>query len=468
MRHQQGASAGLEPASTLKPGERAAQAQAYPKTKEQILVVDGVPHPVLGLPVRKKGILRWIGLLGPGLIATSAGNDAGGIATYSSAGAQYGYDLIWVMVFITFSLAVVQEMCARLGAATGRGMLDLIRDRFGLSWAALAITLVLAANGGLVVTEFVGLGAAAELLGVSKVMAIPLAAALLWYLVIHAGYARVEKILLMMTLVFFAYPIAAVMAHPDGAALLHGALVPKMINDENYLVLFVALVGTTVTPYMQLYQQSSLAEKGVARRHYGPEKADAYLGALFSNLMAIAMMVATAATLHKTGVTRIDTADQAAKALEPVVGHLAKELFAIGLLGATLLAGTVLPLATAYAISEAFGFPKGVNLDYRRAPVFFRIFTGLLFVGALLALVPGIPVMQLLIGVQVLNGVLLPVILVFILVLINNVKLMGNLKNGPVNNFLAWTTFVIITLAVAVMLTSQFLGLFGIHILGSK
>jgi Mn2+/Fe2+ NRAMP family transporter len=418
-----------------------------------------------GLRRAPTGLLRWLLMLGPGLIATSAGNDAGGIATYSAAGAKYGYALIWVMLLLTVSLAVVQEMCARLGAATGRGLLDLIRERFGLGWACCAVGVILIANGGVVVSEFIGIGAAAELLGISKYVAIPLSVALLWYLVIFGSYGHVEKIFLLMTLVFFAYPAAAIMARPPWGEVARGAWQVTFPRDPEYLFLLLGLLGTTITPYMQLFQQSALVEKGVARRHYGPERIDAYVGATFSNLMSICMIIATAATLHVVGHTHIASAADAARALEPVVGRAAEGLFAVGLLGASLLAGAVLPLATAYAVSEAFGIPKGVHLDFRRARHFFGLFTLLLLFGAGVALIPHVPVMQLLVGIQVLNGVLLPIILVFILRLSNHAHLMGALQNTRLYNVLGWGTWALITTAVVVMLGSQLLEMFGISLL---
>lgn len=407
------------------------------------------------------GLLRWLLILGPGLIAGSAGNDAGGIATYSSAGAMFGYDLIWVMAIITVSLAVVQEMCARLGAATGRGLLDLIRERFGIGWALLTMGILFVANSGLVVTEFLGIGAAAELFGVSRWLVIPVAAAVLWYLVIFGSYAWVEKIFLGMTLVFFAYLVAAVLARPDWGEVLRGAFIPILRSDREYLFLLVALLGTTITPYMQLFQQSSTVERGVARRHYGPERVDAYTGAIFSNLISITIIIATAATLHQAGQTNIESAADAARALEPVAGDAASTLFAVGLLGASLLAGAVLPLTTAYAVSEVFGTPKGVSLDFRRAPIFFRLFTGMILLGVVVSLVPDLPVIDWLVTVQVLNGILLPIILIFVLRLINNERLMGVLKNTRVHNILGWGTFVLITTAVVVMLGSEVLAIVG-------
>jgi Mn2+/Fe2+ NRAMP family transporter len=408
------------------------------------------------------GLLRWLLILGPGLIASSAGNDAGGIATYSSAGAKFGYDLIWVMVLLIVSLAVVQEMGARLGAATGRGLLDLIRERFGIRSALLAMGILFIANSGIVVSEFLGIGAAAELFGISKWLAVPAAAVLLWYLVIFGSYAWVEKAFLAMTLVFFAYPVAAILAHPDWGEVARRAFIPTFQADQEYLFLLVALLGTTITPFMQLFQQSSTVERGVARLHYGPERLDAYVGATFSNLISITMIIATAATLHQAGQTEIETAADAARALEPFAGNAAKVLFAIGLLGASLLAGAVLPLTTSYAVSEVFGTPKGVSLDFRRAPKFFGLFTGMIVLGAALSLVPNLPVIQWLVTVSVLNGVLLPIMLVFMLRLINDPQLMGDLKNTRIYNILGWGTFLLITVAVVVMLGSQILSLLGV------
>jgi Mn2+/Fe2+ NRAMP family transporter len=402
-----------------------------------------------------------LAILGPGLIAATAGDDAGGIATYSQVGAKYGYDLLWVLLVITLSLAVVQEMCARLGAATGRGLLDLIRERYGIGWALLAVSVILVANGGVTITEFVGVGAALELYGLSRYVAIPLSALAVWYLVIAGSYGRFEKLFLFLTLAFFAYPAAAILAHPDWSAVAHGMFVPTLHSDSDYLILLVGLIGTTITPYMQLFQQSAVVEKGVGRDDYGPERADAYTGAVFGNVISAFIIIATAATLHVAGVTDIETAADAARALEPVAGTAAVSLFGIGLLGASLVAAGVLPLATAYSVSEAFGFRKGVNLDFRRAPIFQSLFTALIVIAALVALVPNVPVIQLLVSIQVLNGAMLPVILVFILLLARDRRLMGNLRNGPINTALGWGTLILVTLAVLVLFASQVLNLGG-------
>ncbi len=459
-----GAAEGLEPIEEV---ERVGLINA-PKTLPagMRLNIRGRSIYLRGLRLPPTGIWKWVLVLGPGLIATSAGNDAGGIATYSSAGAKFGYRMIWVMVLLTLSFAVIQEMCSRLGAATGRGLLDLIRERFGVSWTLFAIAIIVVANGGVTISEFVGIGAASELLGVSRYISVPIAAVTLWYLVIFGSYARVEKIFLLMTLVFFAYPVAAILGGPDWGDVARGAVVPTIEWNSEYIFLLVGILGTTITPYIQIFQQSSTVERGAARKHYGNERLDAYAGSVFSNLMSISMIVATAATLYAVGQHEIESAADAAKALEPVAGSSASVLFAVGLLGASLLAGGVLPLATSYAVSEAFGIPKGVNLDYRRGRAFFSLFTAFIILGAVVALIPGIPIFPLLVGIQVLNGVLLPIILVFLLILINDERLTGDLKNTPVYNLLGWGTFAMITLAVVVMLGGQLLELFGISLFG--
>src|SRR5688572_18086751 len=417
-----------------------------------------------GLRLPPTGPWKYLLILGPGLIATSAGNDAGGIATYSSAGAKFGYDMIWVMLVLTLSFAIVQEMCTRLGAATGRGLLDLVRERFGIGWTLFAIAIIVVANGGVTISEFVGIGAASELLGVSRYISVPIAAVGLWYLVIFGSYGRVEKIFLLMTLVFFAYPVAAILGGPDWGSVAKGAVVPTIRFESEYIFLLVGVLGTTITPYIQIFQQSSTVERGAARKHYGDERLDAYAGSVFSNVMSISMIIATAATLYVVGQHDIESAADAAKALEPLAGSSASVLVAISLLGASLLAGGVLPLATSYAVSEAFGIPKDVNLDYRRGRGFFMLFTAFIVLGAGVALIPNIPIFPLLVGIQVLNGVLLPIILVFILILINNEKLTGDLKNTPLYNLLGWGTFAMITVAVLVMLGGQLLELLGVKL----
>lgn len=408
-----------------------------------------------GLRRAPVGVLRWLAILGPGVIASVAGDDAGGVGTTSVIGAQLGYELLWLLLLLTVSLAVVQEMAARMGAATGRGLLDLVRERFGIGWALLAVVAILIGNGGVVATEFVGIAAAAELLGVSRYVAVPASAVVVWLLVLFGSYRQAERLFLVMTLAFLAYPVAALWAQPDWGAVAHGALVPSLHGDTAYLLLVVALIGTTITPYQQLFQQSAVVEKGVARKHYGPERIDAYAGAVLGNAIWACVIIATAATLHARGVTDIQSASDAAEALRPIAGDSAARLFAVGLLGASLLAAGVVPLATAYSVSEAFGFRKGVGLDFRRAPVFYGLFSVLILVGSGIALWPDIPIIGLLVGIQVLNGILLPIILGFILLLASDRRLMGTLRNTKVQAVLGWGTLLLVTGAVLVLLLNQ-------------
>ncbi|MFI5272938.1 MAG: Nramp family divalent metal transporter [Ktedonobacterales bacterium] len=433
----------------------------------------------LGAPGRRFGkwrqgrfvrLMTVLTIFGPGLIATSAGNDAGGIVTYAADGAQYGYSLLWMMVIVTVCMAVVQEMCARMGAATGQGLSDLIRERFGVRGAAFAMLTLLVANTLITISEFAGVAAASEIFGIPKYLTVPIAAVGIWLLVTRGTYGKVEKIFLVMTLAFFAYPIAAILAQPDWGAVLHSTVIPSFPQQHlsTYLLLFVGTVGTTITPYMQLYVQSAVAEKGVDMAHFGAERIDVYVGAIFGDLISAFIIIATAATLfvhsHGQGVVITD-AKQAALALTPFAGSFATVLFAVGLVGAALLAAAVLPLATAYSISESFGFERGVSRSFSEAPVFNGVFTGMLAFGALVTLIPGLPLIQLLIIVQVINGVLLPIELVFILRLINDPRIMGKYVNRPVQNMIAWGTTVLLTALCAVMIAAIALPLVGIPFL---
>lgn len=319
---------------------------------------------------------RWmilLGVLGPGLVAASAGNDAGGIYTYSSMGSQFGYSMLWVMVVLTFGMAIVQEMCTRMGAVTGKGLSDLIRENFPIRLTMLVMLAFLLANSGVIVSEFIGIAAALKLFGIPAWISVPIAGFLLWWLVAQGSYARVEKIFLVLTLVFFAYFIAAFMAKPDWGQVLAGSVVPTIQLNSNYLLMLVACVGTTISPYMQIYVQSAVVERGVSMRDYNHERIDVYSAAIFSNIVAAFIIVATAATLFVAssgkGVALVDAAD-AALALAPFLGHFATYIFALGLLGASFLAAGVLPLSTCYAITETLGLENGVSKRWKEAPVF--------------------------------------------------------------------------------------------------
>lgn len=394
---------------------------------------------------RRRKYLGYLAILGPGMIAASAGNDAGGIATFAAVGAEQGYRLLWILIPITISLGLVQEMCARMGAVTGKGLADLIRERFGVRWTAVVMLALLIANAGVTVSEFVGIAAATELFGVPRFISVPLSAVGIWWLVVKSSYQRVERAFLLMSLVFLGYIVSAFLARPDWSAVAVGLVKPSFSLDYAYLFTFVAVVGTTISPYMQVYVQSSVVEKGVTPEDYGRTKMDVWVGTILAILVVFFIVVSTAATLHKHGL-HIESAADAARALRPLAGPYAEKLFAIGLFGASMLAAGVLPLATAYSISEALGFEKGVSRSFREAPIFLGVFTFLIAVGAAIAVIPGLPLIRVLLVTQVINGLLLPIILFAILKLVNDRDLMGTHVNGLLYNIGAWLTAIIVTL----------------------
>ncbi len=411
-------------------------------------------------------MLRYLAVLGPGIIAAVAGDDAGGIATYASAGAQYGYATLWVIVVITVCLLIVQEMVTRMGAVTGKGLSDLIRERFGVRWTAFAMLTLLVANAATIVSEFAGIAAALELFGVTKYISVPLAAVMMWWLVTKGSYRRIERIFLLMTTAFLAYIISAFLGKPDWGEVARNTVVPSVTYDSGYLLLIMALIGTTITPYMQIFQQSAIVDKGITVQDYDAARADMMTGVLLSDIIAYFIIIATAATLFVNGI-QIQSAADAAVALEPLAGSYAKILFAVGLLGASVLAAGVLPLATSFSVCEAFGWQSGLDEDFTHARIFYGLFTGLLILGALVTLIPGLPLFQLLVLVQVINGVLLPIELVFIMRLVNDRDIMGDYVNGRLFNLGAWaTTIGIGTLSVALIIISFILPLFGINLGG--
>lgn len=389
-----------------------------------------------------------------------AGDDAGGIATYSSVDADYGYGLLWALVIITISLSLIQEMASRMGAVTGKGFAELVRERFGVRPTAFVMSTLVVANAGLVVSEFAGIGAAAELFGISRYIAVPPMAVLLWWLVTNGSHRRVERVFLVLTLAFIAYPIAAFLAGPSWSEVGSQIVRPTFQLDASYLTLFIAMVGTTITPYMQLYIQSAVAEQGPSTGITGV-KVDAYVGSVVSDVVAGFIIIATGATLFVAG-THIQTAEDAARALEPLAGSYATVVFGLGLFGASMLATGVLPLATAYSVTEAFGFEKGVSRTFREAPIFLGLITGLIAMGAAIALIPGINVITLLVSTQVINGMLLPVVLVTILLLVNDRELMGQRVNGRIYNAISWMTVAGVVLLSTTYLIITILGIVGI------
>jgi len=405
---------------------------------------------------RRPRFFTYLAIIGPGVITAAAGNDAGGIATFASVGADYGYRLLWILIPLTFALGIVQEMCARMGAITGKGLSDLIRERFGVRWTALVMLALLIANGGVTVSEFVGIAAALELLGVARYISVPIAAAAIWWLVVKGTYQRVERVFLAMSLVFLAYVVSAFLAHPPWATVAIEAVHPHFELTPAFLFTFVAVIGTTISPYMQVFIQSSVVEKGVRVENYRFTRIDVWVGTVLAILIVFFIIISTAATLNGHG-QHVDSAAEAAAALRPLAGRYAEMLFAIGLFGASMLAAGVLPLATAYSISEAFGFEKGVSSSFREAPIFIGVFTFLVVLGATVAMLPGLSLIRVLIVTQVINGILLPVILVSVLKLVNNRELMGAHVNGPVYNVAAWlTTIAVSVLSLLVVISALF------------
>jgi NRAMP (natural resistance-associated macrophage protein)-like metal ion transporter len=402
----------------------------------------------------KSRLLALLSVLGPGLIAANAGNDAGGIATYSIVGARYGYQLIWMMLLITISLGVVQEMCARMGAATGKGLSDLIREQFGIRSTVAIMFCLLIANTGTTISEFIGIAASMQLLGIPSYISVPVVAAGLWWLIVKGSYKYAERGFLLMTTVFLAYIASAFLSKPDWKSIASSVIHPKIYFDRDYLLIFIATVGTTITPYMQIYAQSAVVEKGITMKDYSLERIDSYIGVLFSNLIAIFIIISTAATLHINRI-EIETAADAARALGPVAGHYAEILFAVGLFGASMLGAAILPLSTAYSLSEALGFENGISKSFLEAPIFMSIFTGLIVLGAIVAIIPGLPLLKVLVMVQVINGLLLPVILISILLLINRREVMGEYTNNRFQNFLGWATAIIVgTFSLIMVITT--------------
>ena len=387
----------------------------------------------------------YLAILGPGIIAANAGNDASGIATYSSVGASFGYTLIWIFIPMTLSLIVVQVMCVRMGVITGKGLADLIREQFGVRWTALVMLALLIANTGVIISEFVGIAQASELLGISRYITIPLASLAIWWLVVKGTQKRVERVFLAMSLVFFAYIISTFLAKPDWAEVGGELVSPSFSLDSAYLFTIMALIGTTITPFMQVFVQSSVVEKGMDKEDFPLARADVIVGTIFACVIAAFIMICTAATLNKQGITELDSAATAAEALAPVAGVYAKYLFSVGLFGAAMLAMGVLPLATAYSLTEALGFEKGLSHSFREAPIFLGIFSALIIVGAMVSLIPGIPQIKLLLVTQSINGLLLPIILVAIVSLSGNREIMGDYKNSFAFNCMAWLITIVVS-----------------------
>jgi Mn2+/Fe2+ NRAMP family transporter len=401
-------------------------------------------------------ILLFLAVLGPGFITANVDNDSGGILTYSQAGAQYGYSLLWTIIPITIALIVVQEMCARMGVVTGKGLSDLIREEFGLRLTVVLMILLVVVNYTNVVTEFIGIAGSLHLFHVTKFISVPLCAALVWFMVVKGNYKSTEKIFLVASLVYISYIFAGVLSQPSWhTALLATVKLPEKAvwHDKSYMYMAIGIVGTTIAPWMQFYLQSSIVEKGIRVKDYPASRLDVIVGSFFTDLVAWFIIVACAATLFVHGMGAIQYAADAAEAMRPLAGDYAFILFAFGLFNASVFSASILPLSTAYTACEGLGLESGVDKSFREAPFFYWLYTLLIAGGALSVLVlPDAQLINFAILSQVLNGVLLPVVIILMLMLINRRDLMGGHKNSPIWNVIAWATSVIVIGMTMVML----------------
>ena len=411
---------------------------------------------LLRFPKFSRRILIFLAIMGPGIITACADNDAGGITTYSVAGAHFGYSMLWMLFLITIALAVVQEMCARMGAVTGKGLSDLIRENFGVRWTMFAMVILLIANLFTIIADFAGIAASGEIFGISRLISVPFMAAIIWFTVLRGSYKIVERVFLAFCLAQFAYIFSGFMAHPDWSLALRHTFVPSFRMDAHYVLIFIGVIGTTITPWMQFYIQSSIRDKGITVKQYKYERLEVLFGALLTDFVSFFIIVACAATLYKYGI-RIETARDAAVALGPLAGEFAEVLFALGLFGASTLTASIVSLSSSYAICEAFGWESGINKNFREAPVFYSLYTFLIFVGAGVVMWPKLSLILVMLLSQEINGILLPFILVFMLMLINNKRIMGREVNTPVYNVIAWAVVgALILLTIILVTTSLF------------
>ena len=417
----------------------------------------GAPRPTSRFRLdRRARFLATMAVLGPGIVSGFADNDAGGITTYSIAGAKFGYDLLWVLLVTQIALLVTQEIGARLGLATGQGLTGLIRERFGLRWAAFAAGTMIIANLGSTVSEFAGIAAALSLFGVPAALSALLAAVAVMVLIGAGSFSRVQYgFVVIGVLVSAAYLISAVLAHPDWGLALHNLVVPQGAFDGAYMLAVVGVVGTTITPWGQQFIKAYVVDKRIRPEEMNAERIDVLIGVFITNVVGAFIVVACAATLFKSGIFNITSAADAAEALQPIAGNIASLLFAVGLLAASLLGLGVVPLASAYTAAEVFGWEQGVGWRIREAPAFYGLLAFFIGFAALFMLIPGLPLIQVMFGAQVLNGLLLPVILVFVMLLVGDRKIMGKLASGRINLLLGWgVTLLLIVMSLVLVVTS--------------
>lgn len=402
-------------------------------------------------------ILLILAAMGPGIVAAMAGNDAGGISTYSTAGAQFGYATLWMIPIMTVLLIIVQETCARMGAVTGKGLSSLIRENFGVRLAAFAMLALLVANTSTTLSEFAGVAAGMELFGVSKYFSVPVAAIAVWLLVMRGSYQGVQKVFLAISLVFMAYVIAAFLAKPNWPDVATATFIPQFRSEAGFVSLVIATIGTTIAPWMLFFTQNNVVEKGVTYRDMFFQRIDIVTGAVVACLVAWFIIITTGTVLHPAGI-RISSAADAANALAPIAGSYAQLLFAAGLVAASLLAACVLPLTTSYAVCEAFGWEHGLDHGWREAPIFKTMFTVIIVLSVVIVLLPHINLMRIMLIAQVVSGALLPILLIFMVKLVNDRHLMGRYTNGRLYNAITWVAVVLIIALTLMLFVLQMLG----------
>ena len=397
-----------------------------------------------------------LAVIGPGVIAGNAGNDAGGIATYSIIGAKEGYGLLWALVLIAFALAVIQEMSSRMGVVTGKGFGDLVREQFGVRVTLAVMALFIIANLTVTIAEFAGIAASMELFGVSKYLSVPLSAFAIWFAVVKGSFKQVERFLIVISVISLTYVFSGFMADPPWREVARQIAVPRIRLDKDYILLFITMVGTTITPYMQFYLQSAVVDKGVRIEEYKYVRFDVYAGSFMTVFIAFFIIIATGTILHPAGV-EVDSAEAAALALQPLAGNFASHLFAVGLLNASFLAAFVLPLATAYGLSEAFGWESGINKTFREAPQFLGFYTAFIVIGAGVIMLPGAPLIKIMFLSQTVNGILLPFVLIIMLRLVNDKELMGEYVNSKRMNIITWITVAILIMLTVMLVVTSFI-----------
>ncbi len=400
-----------------------------------------------------RNLLIFFSIVGPGIITGSVDNDAGGITTYSVAGANYGYRLLWTLIPSFIALLTVQEMNARMGIVTGKGLADLIRENFGVKITFYIFVFLLIADIGNTATEFAGVAGSMNVLGVSKYVSVPIAAIAVWILVVKGNYKISEKVFLIFSVFLFSYVISAILAKPDWSTIGKAIVTPTIQWDNSYISMVLGLVGTTVAPWMQFYMQSSVIEKGLTIGDYKFTLWDVVLGCIATIVVAFFIIVSCAATLHVNGI-HIEEAKDAAMALRPLAGAIASQVFAFGLFVASVFSATILPLATAFYVCEAFGFEAGIDKKFSEAPQFYTLFTSIILVGVGIILLPNAPLIAITIWTQVLNAVLLPIVLICMMIIVNKVEIMEEHTNNRVQNIIGWTTSVVLILLSAVLLIS--------------